>query len=48
MCVCVRQEEKGTDWYSQGTDAAGETSEVTAIFGEESSQAVINRKEHPV
>lgn len=28
MCACVREtEERGTDWYIEGKDAAGETSE---------------------
>lgn len=45
MCVCLREtEEKGTDWYSEGKDAAEETSEVTVIFGENSSRPIINRK----
>lgn len=36
-------EERGTDWYIEGEDAAGETSEERVILGEHSSRAIINR-----
>lgn len=44
ICVCDREretEERGTDWYVEGKDAAGETSEASEISGEYGSRAII-------
>lgn len=42
MCMCVKEtEERGTDWYTKGKEAAGETSEARVILGEYSSWAII-------
>lgn len=45
--VCVKEsEERGTDWYIEGKDAAGETSEARVILGEYSGLSVIKGRQH--